>query len=454
MQALTREQIIKILTEIFDNTKRIHPNSDWVNIAIYKSATKLIKELVSDPNKPEVKTAEANFIQTRELTDEEWMKMPKKEILQLYKNCYVMLKNYIGLSGEKIQDVKTYTSTGFSSEVKTAGKLRKEFENLTGKGTEVPGFVDEPITFTQSYVHWLERKVLNDSQFTQLDFPEINFRKDIAEELSRDELINRICEMNENYQKMREEYFEKFPSVPNSKSSEGKEVRTEGEIMKKYGIWEYFNEQHNLQLLESEVDEVVRLALKDNYIKKEIKTAGEIKHKINQIICRYHQDNDYKTDKATEDLFELINVSQFQEQSIIVTDEDEKAITEFDLTDLFDDLEKNAYNAEYHNYNYKQANQIIRKHFEALSLKAQKAQPENKGKETIEKDKETFIKYNLELCNKAFKNGGAHKNWKSFNGRILIKLAREELHYKDTTYAGDIFAHLYDIYSLLRKKGN
>jgi hypothetical protein len=71
------------------------------------------------------------------------------------------------------------------------------------------------------------------------------------------------------------------------------------------------------------------------------------------------------------------NTSQFQ-QPITVTDEDEKAITEFDLTDLFDDLEKNAYNAEYHNYNYKQANQIIRKHFEALSLKAQKAQPEDK----------------------------------------------------------------------------
>ena len=84
----------------------------------------------------------------------------------------------------------------------------------------------------------------------------------------------------------------------------------------------------------------------------------------------------------------------------------------------------------------------------ALSLKAQKAQP---GDEKTEPDKQAFIKHNIELCNKAFKNGGAHKNWKSFNGRILIKLAREKLHYKDTTYAGDIFAHLYDIYSLLKK---
>ena len=36
-----------------------------------------------------------NFIQMRDLTDEEWMKLPKKEILQLYKNCYKMLLEYI-----------------------------------------------------------------------------------------------------------------------------------------------------------------------------------------------------------------------------------------------------------------------------------------------------------------------------------------------------------------------
>ena len=64
------------------------------------------------------------------------------------------------------------------------------------------------------------------------------------------------------------------------KFSKPKEDKERKEIMKRYGIWEYFNEQHNLQLLESEVDEVVSLALKDNYVKKEIKTAGEIKHKI------------------------------------------------------------------------------------------------------------------------------------------------------------------------------
>lgn len=34
------------------------------------------------------------------------------------------------------------------------------------------------------------------------------------------------------------------------------------------------------------------------------------------------------------------------------------------LKALFDELERDAYNAEYHNYYYKEANQIIRKHFE------------------------------------------------------------------------------------------
>jgi hypothetical protein len=33
----------------------------------------------------------ANFMQTRDLTDEEWLRLPKEEILQLYKNCYKML---------------------------------------------------------------------------------------------------------------------------------------------------------------------------------------------------------------------------------------------------------------------------------------------------------------------------------------------------------------------------
>jgi hypothetical protein len=36
----------------------------------------------------------ANYMKIRELTDEEWMKLPKEEILQLYKNCYKMLMSW------------------------------------------------------------------------------------------------------------------------------------------------------------------------------------------------------------------------------------------------------------------------------------------------------------------------------------------------------------------------
>ena len=45
------------------------------------------------------------------------------------------------------------------------------------------------------------------------------------------------------------------------------------------------------------------------------KTAEEIKHKINQIICRYHQDQDYKTPKATNDIFELFEEYRNQPQA-------------------------------------------------------------------------------------------------------------------------------------------
>ena len=41
-------------------------------------------------------------------------------------------------------------------------------------------------------------------------------------------------------------------------------------------------------------------------------------------------------------------------------------IKEQALQELFNDLENNAYNSEYHNFYYKEASQIIRKHFEQL----------------------------------------------------------------------------------------
>lgn len=41
------------------------------------------------------------------------------------------------------------------------------------------------------------------------DFPEIDFREQIANELTRDELIERLCEMHKSYTVMREEWFNK-----------------------------------------------------------------------------------------------------------------------------------------------------------------------------------------------------------------------------------------------------
>ena len=72
-------------------------------------------DLVND----EIKKHEtANFYQTRDLTDEEWLKLPKEEILQLYKNCYKMLMQYINQSPSgtveeiKISDICNRVITG------------------------------------------------------------------------------------------------------------------------------------------------------------------------------------------------------------------------------------------------------------------------------------------------------------------------------------------------------
>ncbi len=54
---------------------------------------------LSEPTQPENQT---NFMQIRDLTDEEWLRLPKEEILQLYKNCYTMLEDMIK-SRDKIQ---------------------------------------------------------------------------------------------------------------------------------------------------------------------------------------------------------------------------------------------------------------------------------------------------------------------------------------------------------------
>lgn len=47
----------------------------------------------------------ANFMQSVDLTDEEWLKLPKEEILQLYKNCYSLLQD--SYRNQKSQSVIT-----------------------------------------------------------------------------------------------------------------------------------------------------------------------------------------------------------------------------------------------------------------------------------------------------------------------------------------------------------
>ena len=54
----------------------------------------------------------SNFMRVKELTDEEWMELPKEEILQLYKNCYQMLQTMSNLSGKKFTNIPTMTTTG------------------------------------------------------------------------------------------------------------------------------------------------------------------------------------------------------------------------------------------------------------------------------------------------------------------------------------------------------
>jgi len=76
--------------------KSIHDEETAIEIA--KRANVLESEIsalqegesVYKPQQPIGSTTDF-VVQTRELTDEEWLKLPKEEILQLYKNCYKML---------------------------------------------------------------------------------------------------------------------------------------------------------------------------------------------------------------------------------------------------------------------------------------------------------------------------------------------------------------------------
>jgi hypothetical protein len=93
-----------------------------------------------------------------------------------------------------------------------------------------------------------------------------------------------------------------------------------------------------------------------------------------------------------------------------ITQPTEAKSAEEALKELWNDLWENAYNPEYHNYSYKEANQIIRKHFEKFAL----SQPSKETKTIFEKLNEKGLidksyvamdKVN-EICDKAEKQLG------------------------------------------------
>ncbi len=57
--------------------------------------------------------------------------------------------------------------------------------------------------------------------------------------------------------------------------------------------------------------------------------------------------------------------------------------------------------------------------------------------------KREFVLKHKSLCKKAFNIGTSHSHYKSIHGLKLIELARKELKYKDSTYAGDIYFGLW-----------
>ena len=104
---ITKQQIIEVLKKHENLRYNERGNAYCVFDIHYKD---IASELLALQEKKEEPTG-SNFVRITELTDEEWLKHSKEEILQLYKNCHQMLMNYIGLSGEKTQDIRTYTST-------------------------------------------------------------------------------------------------------------------------------------------------------------------------------------------------------------------------------------------------------------------------------------------------------------------------------------------------------
>lgn len=66
--------------------------SECDNCAMYEAKSTTTIKIEPQSGQPKKKF---NYMQIRDLTDEEWLKLPKEEILQLYKNCYKMLMDMV-----------------------------------------------------------------------------------------------------------------------------------------------------------------------------------------------------------------------------------------------------------------------------------------------------------------------------------------------------------------------
>lgn len=93
--------------------------------------------------------------------------------------------------------------------------------------------------------------------------------------------------------------------------------------------------------------------------------------------------------------------------------------TEDKLMDLFDDLQENAYNVEFHNYHYKEANQIFRKHWELIA-------PPDSTKQRILRAIKWVVKIIMRII-----------GWPFMIVMMLLKLSQLWLMYGGNTMVGD-----------------
>ena len=129
-----------------------------------------------------------------------------------YEKVFIMLKEQIASSNKGY--IEWYLQP-LPEQMVTDKEIKTLIEKITvhfieeGYGILTP---DMKITMRKMFSEWMRDRLQQPEQtdpFSPTDkFPEIDFRTDIANELSRDELIERLCEMNEKYQTMRKEWFE------------------------------------------------------------------------------------------------------------------------------------------------------------------------------------------------------------------------------------------------------